>query len=72
MTKTNTATRFGDRIREAREAAGLTQGQVGEALNPPITYQMVWKYEQGRTRISAETVGQLSKLLKVEPGFFYT
>lgn len=65
----NAAT-IGLRIREAREAAGMTQGALGDALG--VTYQMVWKYENGKGRLSAEQIAQIADTLRRPVESFYS
>ncbi len=47
----------------------MTLGQVGRDLG--LTYQQIRKYESGENRLSASRLYQLSKLLKVEPAYFF-
>lgn len=60
---------IGGRLRSAREARHLTLGQVGRNLG--LTYQQIRKYESGENRLSASRLYQLSKLLMVEPAYFF-
>lgn len=59
----------GQRIRQFREGAGLTQRQVGECLG--ITMQQVQKYECGSNRISAARLSDMARILgRTIPEFF--
>lgn len=49
-------------IRKAREAAGITQKGLAQALVPMRTFQQVQKYESGTNRVSAATLWQISRL----------
>jgi SOS-response transcriptional repressor LexA len=53
---------LGKRIREAREAKGLSQAKVGAACNPPITGQAVYKWEHNLSTPSAEDLDILAQL----------
>jgi transcriptional regulator with XRE-family HTH domain len=59
----------GSRVRLRREAMGMSQGQLGDALG--VSFQQVQKYENGANRISASTLLTLSKTLGVSPSFFF-
>lgn len=56
---------LGKNIREARLLAGLSQEAVGAALNPPVSYQQVQKYEKGLNRISAAALVDIAKVCGV-------
>jgi len=56
-----------DRLRNIRNAVGLTQSQVGEALDPPQERRNVCGWEKGRCEPSLDTVRQLATVLNVEP-----
>jgi transcriptional regulator with XRE-family HTH domain len=59
----------GYRLRMRRKMLGLTQEALGEAL--ALTFQQVQKYENGKNRISAGRLQQLSQILKVPIAFFF-
>src|SRR5918996_3279793 len=60
------ALRLGERLRQLRVAAGLTQGEVaGERFSKEYVSQI----ERGKTRPTAETVEWLARRLGVDPGF---
>jgi transcriptional regulator with XRE-family HTH domain len=56
---------LGNRLRAAREAAGLTQDDVAQMINS--TYQKVSSFETGRTRVTIETLVDLCKIYKINP-----
>lgn len=60
---------IGLRIRSFREAAGLTQGDLGAFLG--VTFQQVQKYENGRNRVGAGCLFQIAEILKVPVTRFY-
>lgn len=61
--------RVGDRIRRRRILMGLTQDQLGEALD--ISYQQIQKYETGANRVSAGRLYLIARKLNVAPGWFF-
>ena len=60
---------IGVRVHVRRRQIGLTQKQVAQAAG--ITTQQIQKYEDGLARISAARLWQFSRILCVEPIFFY-
>lgn len=59
----------GSQLRLARELTGLTQTEVGRALD--MSFQVIQKYEQGEIRISASRLFQLARLLRKSPDYFF-
>lgn len=53
----------GKNMRLAREAKGMSQQQVGEALG--VTFQQVQKYENGSNRISLPTAHKICAILGI-------
>jgi transcriptional regulator with XRE-family HTH domain len=53
----------GDRIKQARHAAKVSQTELGEALG--VTFQQVQKYENGKNRVSAGALQIIAERLKV-------
>jgi transcriptional regulator with XRE-family HTH domain len=51
----------GRRIREARLAKGLTQGQLGERMD--LTFQQIQKYEKGLNSVATCRLPSLCKAL---------
>lgn len=56
-----------ERLRTARQMAGLSQGQVAKELG--LHRPSVSETEAGRRRVSAEELGRLSDLYKVNVGW---
>jgi transcriptional regulator with XRE-family HTH domain len=54
---------IGARMRERRDALGLSQKQVGQMLG--VTFQQVQKYEKGVNRVSAARLFEICQALKV-------
>jgi transcriptional regulator with XRE-family HTH domain len=59
----------GQRMRERRRQAGISQTEVGRKLG--LSFQAVQKYETAASRISASALYRLSELLDVPPGYFF-
>ena len=60
---------IGQKIRELRQQAGLTQEKLAEMLG--ITFQQVQKYERGVTKVNLQKLQQLATALKVAPAVFF-
>lgn len=58
---------FGNRLRIAREAAGLTQQGEADALD--VSKVTVSRWERGLAMPNPVTTAQLCKLLRVEPNW---
>ncbi len=58
------------RLKTAREKAGLSQDDAGIALG--VSYQAISNYERGRNRIDVESLATLSRLYKVSPTYIIT
>lgn len=59
----------GRRLRERREALGISQGRLGSHLG--LTFSQVQKYEKGSNRIGAGRLYQIAAYLGVQPDFFF-
>ena len=57
--------RIGARVRELREAAGLTQQQVADHLH--VHRMTVWRVEHGRFDLGASQLRPLAHLFGVPP-----
>jgi transcriptional regulator with XRE-family HTH domain len=60
---------IGENLKRLRELRELSQTEVGEMIG--VTYQQVYKYEQGIDRISAKSLGILSRKMHVYIADFY-
>ena len=60
---------FGDRIREARKAAGLTQRQLADRLG--VSNTSISNWEKGLSRPDADMIQKLCVYLSLEPNYFY-
>lgn len=56
------------KLREAREAAGLTQAEAAEKLSKPQSY--ISKIERGERRVDVVELSLIAKLYKKEIGYF--
>ncbi len=59
----------GLRLRSLRELKGLTQKGLAKKLG--LSFQQVQKYETGANRLSASKLWVASRVLKVEPSYFF-
>jgi transcriptional regulator with XRE-family HTH domain len=59
----------GTRLRERREAMGVSQGKLGKHLG--LTFSQVQKYEKGTNRIGAGRLHQMAGFLGVPVSYFY-
>ena len=53
----------GQRVRFFRKLRGVTQTEIGKAIN--LTFQQVQKYEKGENRISASKIHEICIILKI-------
>lgn len=63
-------TAFGLRLRALREAAGLSQSQLGERADPPLSYQTIARYERGAVEPTWPTVLAIADALGVSTDEF--
>ncbi len=59
----------GARLRVRRTLLGMSQTMLGEAIG--LTFQQVQKYENGKNRISASRLFDLSRVLDVPIAYFF-
>jgi transcriptional regulator with XRE-family HTH domain len=60
---------IGDRIKAAREAAGLTQQQLSDAVSSGGGRQQVSNWEGGRRTPRRETLERIAEVLGVKAGW---
>jgi transcriptional regulator with XRE-family HTH domain len=60
---------IGTRIRDLRNARGLSQGELGTVLG--ITFQQIQKFERGANRVSASQLMELAIYFKVSLDHFF-
>lgn len=59
----------GERLKAARLTSGLSQAELGKAMN--LSFQQVQKYERGTNRISASMLVRAGKALGVPVADFF-
>ena len=59
----------GGRVRQRRTLLGMSQMDLGKALD--LTFQQVQKYESGKNRIAASRLYHLSHILDVPLSYFF-
>ncbi|MEX0803153.1 MAG: helix-turn-helix transcriptional regulator [Candidatus Binatia bacterium] len=59
--------KIGERLRAAREAAGLTQGQIAKKLG--IHRPSISEIEAGRRRVSAEELAEMASAYGIQVGW---
>ncbi|MFQ5566905.1 MAG: helix-turn-helix domain-containing protein [Paracoccaceae bacterium] len=59
----------GQRIRQRRCMAGMTQQQLGDMVG--IRFQQIQKYESGTNRISASRMWDIAAIMDVPVSFFF-
>ena len=60
---------FGDKIREARKTAGLTQRQLADKVN--VSNTSISNWEQNLSRPDPDTIQHLCWALNVQPNYFF-
>ena len=60
---------FGDRIRDGRKAAGLTQRQLADRLG--VSNTSISNWEKGLSRPDADMIQKLCESLHLQPNYFY-
>jgi transcriptional regulator with XRE-family HTH domain len=61
--------RFGNKLRTRRMMLGMSQTELGTALN--VTFQQIQKYERGINRVSASGLEKLAATLGVPISYFF-
>lgn len=67
MSRDPVLTEFGQRLRRAREKAGLNQTQVGAAAGE-IAQSVISEYENGERNPTLLTIYRLARAIGVTPG----
>ena len=65
----STDTHIGQRIRARRLQLGLSQADLGDALD--VSFQQIQKYEKGTNRVSTATLIAIANVMEVSPEHFY-
>ena len=61
--------RLGHKMRARRTALGMSQTELGAALD--VTFQQIQKYEMGVNRVSASVLEELAATLRVPITYFF-
>lgn len=69
MSKVLNDLQIGQKIREFRLQAGVTQEKLAEELG--ITFQQIQKYERGVTKVNLVKLQQLAETLKIPVSAFF-
>jgi transcriptional regulator with XRE-family HTH domain len=59
----------GQRMRQRREALGVSQGRLGRQLG--LTFSQIQKYEKGSNRVGAGRLFQIAAFLQVPTSYFF-
>jgi transcriptional regulator with XRE-family HTH domain len=59
---------IGEKVKKRRLELGISQGKLGEYLG--VSFQQIQKYENGKNRVSASTLVQISRILKASLSYF--
>jgi transcriptional regulator with XRE-family HTH domain len=59
---------IGRKVKQRRSELGISQGKLGEYLG--VSFQQIQKYENGKNRISASSLVQISRILGVDFSYF--
>jgi transcriptional regulator with XRE-family HTH domain len=70
VAKDKDTTGFGQRLRELREARGLSQDALGKLCQPSMRYQAIARLERSEQSPTWPTVLKLATALGVEPNDF--
>jgi len=62
---------FSERFKSARILNGFSLQDLADALGNKISRQALHKYEKGEVIPDSEMIGRLSKVLRVQPDFFF-
>ncbi|HCC25075.1 MAG TPA: hypothetical protein DEP85_06170 [Holosporales bacterium] len=63
---------IGQRIRNVREAKGLTQTQLGDRLRVPITATAISLYEKGDREVSVDVLAEIANKTEVSVEYLAT
>lgn len=61
----------GEQLRKVRKSNGMSQDELANKLQQPITFQQIQKYERGSNRLSASRLWEFSQALGIPPEMFF-
>lgn len=65
-----TRKKLGERIRELRKSAGITQEELGEKAS--LNYKFIGELERGRVNVSLDSIVKIASALGVQPDSFFS
>jgi len=65
---TDADVQIGERLRQARLKAGLSQDTLAKAVG--VSFQQIQKYEKGKNRMGVGRMMEFSKVLQLDPSYF--
>lgn len=68
--KRNTRNVLGERIRELRKSAGITQEQLGEKAE--LSYKFIGELERGQVNVSLDSIARIAEALGVKIGDLFS
>ena len=60
---------FGEKLRQARKAAGMTQKELAQAVE--LKHNAVSNWEKGISSPAPDTIRRLCEILRMPPNFFF-
>lgn len=63
------AMNFGEKLRQARKAAGMTQKELAQAVE--LKHNAVSNWEKGISSPDPDTIRRLCEILRMPPNFFF-
>jgi transcriptional regulator with XRE-family HTH domain len=60
---------FGEKLRQARKAAGMTQKELAQAVE--LKHNAVSNWEKGVSSPDPDTIRRLCEILRMPPNFFF-
>lgn len=69
-TKDDIRKKLGERIRELRKSAGITQEQLGE--NAELSYKFIGELERGQVNVSLDSIARIAEALGVKIGDLFS
>lgn len=71
MTVADMTARIARNLARARGAAGLTQDQAAQLLDPPVRPNEISRWEHGYVRPREPRLLEIAALYRVDPGWLY-
>lgn len=68
--KRNTRNVLGERIRELRKSAGITQEELGEKAE--LSYKFIGELERGQVNVSLDSIARIAEALGVKIGDLFS